>query len=282
MQQTISPVQGQYFFFISFYPKREAVSSFNLKGGCQYMVFIAALLGLLIGSFLNVCIWRLPRSQSIILPGSYCPGCGHALKMLDLIPLLSFALNRCRCRYCFQAITWRYPVIELLTATVLAVFYTIWGWSWVLLHNSLLFCGLLAAAVIDIELRVIPNRLLVFMTAAVVMLHGLTTPQLLLPALGGGISAGMLLLLPALLYPGGMGGGDIKLAAVIGLYLGWPLSLLALLLGIASAAVAGLGWMLFTKQGLKTAIPLGPFLGAGAMVALLWGHELLTWYLGLY
>lgn len=246
------------------------------------MIFVAGLLGLFIGSFLNVCIWRLPRSQSVIWPGSYCPCCGHALRLSDLIPLLSFAVSRCRCRYCFQAVSWRYPVVEFLTAAVLAAFYAIWGLSWVWLHNVLLFCGLLAASAIDIELRIIPNRLLAFMGAAVITLHGLTGPHLLLSALGGAISCGMLLLLPALLYPGGMGGGDVKLAAVIGLYLGWPAALLAVLLGIGLAVVAGWGWILATGRGLKTAIPFGPFLSAGAMIALLWANEILTWYLGLY
>lgn len=246
------------------------------------MYLVAALSGLLIGSFLNVCIFRLPRSQSIIWPGSYCPNCGRALKMVDLIPLLSFVFNRRRCRYCFQTIAWRYPIIELLTAVVFAVFYTVWGFTWALLQNCLLVCGLIVASAVDLELRVIPNRLLMVMGAAVIALKGLIGAQLLWPAILGALGAGIFLLVPALLYPGGMGGGDVKLAAVIGLYLGWPSAFLAVILGITIAAVAGMGWALLTKQGLKVLIPLGPFLSAGAILALFWGEQLMTWYLGLF
>lgn len=243
---------------------------------------IAILLGLAAGSFLNVCIWRLPRSQSIIWPGSHCPGCGHALRAGDLIPLFSFILNRARCRYCLQPISWRYPIIEALTASGIACLYIKTGWGWQLVQDTILFCGLVIASAIDIEWRIIPNRLTAFMTAAGLVMILLASPRLILNSLGGAIGAALVLLLPSLVYPGGMGGGDIKLAAVIGLYLGWPMSLPAVFLGILTGAVFGLALMLWKQQGLKTALPLGPFLSLGAILTVLWGQQILNWYAGFY
>ncbi len=246
------------------------------------MLAIIILLGLFIGSSLNVCIWRLPRAQSTVWPGSYCPACGHDLQAGDLIPLLSFVLRRGSCRYCGQAIAWRYPLVEAGTALGMAALYAHSGWGWQFLQDALLFCGLLVASAIDMELRIIPNRLLTFMTLAFLMLCLLFSPERFWPAFWGALSAGLLLLAPALLYPGGMGGGDIKMAAVIGLYLGWPSSLLAIFLGILIGAAAGLGWMVRQHKDLKAAIPLGPFLSLGAMLTLLWGEQILAWYKQFY
>lgn len=246
------------------------------------MLALVVVLGLVLGSFLNVCIWRLPRSQSVAWPGSYCPACGQALRAIDLIPVISFIISRGRCRYCEQSISWRYPLIESFTALVFAYLYIRNGWGWQLAREVMLFSGLLVASAIDLELKIIPNRLTAFMAAAGVILIALTAPQMLLASLGGAISAALILFLPAILYPGGMGGGDIKLAAVIGIYLGWPMSLLAVFLGILCGAAGGLLWMLYQHQDLKTALPLGPFLSLGAMAAIFWGEQVVQWYAGFF
>lgn len=246
------------------------------------MLAIVVILGLIVGSFLNVCIWRLPRTESVVWPGSYCPDCGQALRASDLIPLLSFILSRGRCRYCGQSISWRYPVIEAIAAMILAYLYINTGWGWQLARDAILFYGLLVASAIDIEWHIIPNRLTAFMAAAGAVLILLSSPHLLLSSLGGAVSAALILLLPAILYPGGMGGGDIKLAAVIGLYLGWPTSLLAVFLGVLCGAAGGLIWMLLSKKDLKAALPFGPFLSVGAVAALLWGEQLVQWYTGFF
>jgi leader peptidase (prepilin peptidase)/N-methyltransferase len=240
----------------------------------------AGVLGAIVGSFLNVVTYRLPRHESLITPASHCPGCGAQVKPYDNIPVLSWLLLRGHCRSCGEPISPRYPLVEALTALLCA--------GAVLAHDSTATIALsiltillvVPAALIDLEHRIIPNAI----TAAGAVLAlaiGLALDPSGEPArLIAGLAAGAFLLIAALAYPGGMGMGDVKLAAVLGLCLGAsvaPALLVALLAGVLYGAIviARAG----TREGRKTAVPFGPFLALGALVAVFVGPQIVDVYM---
>jgi leader peptidase (prepilin peptidase)/N-methyltransferase len=239
----------------------------------------AGVLGAVFGSFLNVVVHRLPRHESLVTPASHCPKCGTPVKPYDNIPSLSWLLLRGHCRGCGAAISARYPLIEALTAALCV--------GAVLAHHSAVDISLsialillvVPAAFIDLEHRIIPNRITA-LGAALALVIGLALdpagePERLIAA----AAAGGFLLLAALAYPGGMGMGDVKLAGMMGLFLGAavaPALLIALIAGVALGAVviARKG----AQAGRKTAVPFGPFLALGALVAVFVGHQLVDVY----
>jgi leader peptidase (prepilin peptidase)/N-methyltransferase len=240
----------------------------------------AGVFGAVMGSFLNVVAFRLPRRESLVSPRSRCPACGAPVRPYDNVPVLSWLLLRGHCRDCAAPISPRYPLVEAATALLCA--------GAVLTHESpsaialavALVLLLVPAALIDLEYRIIPNRL----TAAGALL-ALALGTALDPAgepgrLLAGAGAGGFLLLAALAYPGGMGMGDVKLAAVMGLFLGAavvPALLIALLAGVlAGAAIAARRG---ARAARKTAVPFGPFLALGGIAAVLAGQPLVHWYL---
>ena len=239
----------------------------------------AGVFGAIFGSFLNVVAYRLPRHESVVLPPSHCPGCGARVRPYDNIPILSWLLLRGHCRSCAQPISPRYPVVEALTA-VLCV-------GAVLVHHTAagiaLSVGLILivipAALIDLEHRIIPNRLTLLGAILALVLGTALDPAGEPARLIAGAAAGGFLLLAALAYPGGMGMGDVKLAGVMGLFLGAavaPAILIALLAGVLYgvfvAARAG------ARAARKTAVPFGPFLALGAIVAVYIGTPLVNLY----
>ena len=240
----------------------------------------AGLFGAVLGSFLNVVIWRLPRGESVVSPRSRCPGCGVTLRTRDNVPVLSWLLLRGRCHACGEPISRRYPLVELLTAALLfAVVLTAdppreaWlGAAFMLLLVPITF--------IDLDHRIIPNRLTALgAVVAIALVAGLDTDSL--PEhLIAGASAGGFLLIAAVLYPAGMGMGDVKLAGVMGLFLGravGPAMLVALVAGslVGALIMARLG----AAKGRKTAVPFGPFLALGGAVAWFAGDAMVDWYL---
>ena len=239
----------------------------------------AGVLGAVFGSFLNVVAYRLPRHESLIKPASHCPRCGTPVKPYDNIPILSWLLLRGHCRSCGEPISARYPLIEALTAALCA--------GAVVAHHSaagialsvILILLIVPAALIDLEYRIIPNRLTA-LGAVLALVAGLALDPAGEPErLIAGAAAGGFLLLGALAYPGGMGMGDVKLAGVMGLFLGaavGPALLIALLSGVAlgAAVIARKG----AQDGRKTAVPFGPFLALGALVAVFAGHQLVGVY----
>src|SRR5271166_4433823 len=239
----------------------------------------AGVLGAIAGSFLNVVTYRLPRHESLVMPASHCTRCGTPVKPYDNIPILSFLLLRGHCRACGASISVRYPLVEALTA-VLCV-------GAVLAHSSAagialsvaLILIVVPATVIDLEYRIIPNKITA-LGAVLALAIGLALDPAGEPErLIAGAAAGGFLLLAALAYPGGMGMGDVKLAAVMGLFLGSavaPAILIALVSGTAVGAViiARKG----AKEGRKTAVPFGPFLALGALVAVFAGQPLVGVY----
>jgi leader peptidase (prepilin peptidase) / N-methyltransferase len=239
----------------------------------------AGVLGAIVGSFLNVVVYRLPRHESLITPASHCPGCGTAVKPYDNIPVLSWLLLRGHCRACGQAISVRYPLVEFATGA-LCVGAVLAGKDAARVALGIgLILLVVPIALIDLETRLIPNRL-TLPGAAVALALGLALDAAGEPSrLIAGTAAGGFLLLAALAYPGGMGMGDVKLAAVMGLFLGSavaPALLVALLSGTAVGIViiARKG----ARVGRKTAVPFGPFLALGAVVAVFAGQPLVDVY----
>lgn len=254
-----------------------------------FSYIITFILGSVIGSFLNVCIYRVPRRLSIVTPSSRCPSCNTPIRPLDNIPIISFLFLGGRCRVCKARISLRYPLVEFLNASLYVLVLWRYGIEW----NTLVYCILCSALIvitfIDLDFQIIPDRI----TLPGIPI-GLLAGSLLLPdpfmrytALGlkssiiGFFAGGGLFYVIAVLSRGGMGGGDIKLMAMLGSFMGWKSVLLTTFLGSFAGAFLGLFLMLFRGKGRKTKIPFGPFLALGAIVTLFCGQEILYWYLNI-
>jgi leader peptidase (prepilin peptidase) / N-methyltransferase len=236
------------------------------------------LVGAAVGSFLNVVAYRLPRGESLVKPRSRCPGCERAIAPYDNVPVLSWLLLRGRCRGCGERISVRYPVVEALTAAVFAAIAIVGGVDSDLLLELPFAAALIAVAAIDLDQHVIPNRILLpaavygVVTAAFVATDDL--PELLI----AGSAAFLALLLVTLAHPAGMGMGDVKLAGVMGLYLGSAVAP-ALLVAFLAGTLVGLGMIVQDGPGArKRGVPFGPFLALGGLVGLLAGPELIDLY----
>jgi leader peptidase (prepilin peptidase)/N-methyltransferase len=252
------------------------------------LIFLFALLGLAVGSFLNVCIDRLPQNKSIVLPPSHCEACQHKLAAKDLIPVFSYLRLRGHCRYCQAAIPRRLFWVELATALIFALFYWHYGLSAELGVMIFYACLFIIIFVIDLEQGLILNKLVypgmvVALLLALLPQAGLAqqiTTRVANAALGGGIGFGIFLLI-ALVSRGGMGWGDVKLAALIGLATGFPLVFFAIIMGAVLGGIVAAALVIAKKRTRREAIPFGPFLALAAMITLLWGSNILSWYLGL-
>jgi leader peptidase (prepilin peptidase)/N-methyltransferase len=245
-----------------------------------YAAALAGAFGLIVGSFLNVVAYRLPRGESVVFPASHCPSCDTPIKPYDNIPVLSWLVLRGRCRSCHSAISARYPVVEAVTAALLVAVVLAKGAdsdAWLGIAFVIL---LVPVTLIDLDHRIIPNTLMLIGTVVSIVLLLLTDPGALTEHLIAAAAAGGFLLIAALAYPAGMGMGDVKLAAVMGLFLGrnvGPAMLIALLTGsvVGAAIIAKKG----AKEGRKTAIPFGPYLAFGGLVGLFAGDAIVDWYL---
>jgi leader peptidase (prepilin peptidase)/N-methyltransferase len=239
---------------------------------------IAAPLGLMIGSFLNVVAYRVPRGESLVKPGSHCTTCGEAVKPWDNIPVLSWLVLRGRCRGCGERISARYPLIELATAVVFAAIALVNGVDTDLILELPFAAMLIAVSGIDLEHRIIPNRIVVPMAVFGIAATAAARPDFLVEALIGGAAAFTFMFVIALVHPKGMGMGDVKLAGVMGIFLG--LSVVpALLLGFLSGSLVGMAIIArHGAAGRKRGVPFAPFLALGGLVALLAGPELIDLY----
>ena len=234
--------------------------------------------GLAVGSFLNVVAARIPLRRSIVSPGSACPSCDTSLSWYDNIPLVSYAVLRGRCRHCGVSISWRYPAVEAATAALVVCCALKFGFSWDFLVAAALCAVLVAVSATDLERRIIPNRIV--LPATVVLLAAQTVLHPSVEWIVAGVAAAAFFLLAALAYPGGMGMGDVKLALLLGVVLGRTVSV-ALMIGMLTALVPSVVVIAkHGKAGRKMAIPLGPFLALGGIVALFAGKPILDWYLG--
>ncbi len=253
------------------------------------LIVLASLLGLFVGSFLNVVIYRVPRGESVVRPRSRCPGCGTQLAEYDNVPILSWLLLRGRCRTCGQPISVRYPLVEALTAVVFGLTAWHFGWTWVLPAFGYLAAVGIALAAIDIDTQRLPDRIVLpSYPVAAVLLAGAAALEhdwhaaVRVAVAGAALWAFYLVL--RLVYPKGMGWGDVKLAGVLGMYLGWlgwgPL-VVGGFLGFLLGGLLGAALMLAGRAGRKTKIPYGPYMIAGTFLAVFWGQRIADWYAGI-
>lgn len=237
---------------------------------------IFGVFGLLLGSFANVCIWRLPRGESISWPPSHCVHCQQPLKPWHLVPVFSWLFLNGRCAMCGGRIAWRYPVVELTTA----ILFVLVGWFWlgtlVSVRYLVLIFALVVAVGTDISHQEIPDEISLGASGVLFILALVTRDWSVLA--GGALLFGLLYLI-ALASRGGMGGGDIKLALAIGLTLGWRLGLVALFIAFLIGGLLAVFLMLFRRAAGKAQIPFGPFLAAGAVGAMFLGTWIIQGYL---
>jgi leader peptidase (prepilin peptidase) / N-methyltransferase len=240
---------------------------------------IAFLPGLAFGSFLNVVAARVPLQRSVVNPGSACMACGTPLAWYDNIPLVSFALLRGRCRHCAAKIPWRYPLVEGVTALLVAACVLVFGLTADALVAAFFCAVLVAISATDVEHRIIPNRIVLPAAAVVLAANTMLHPSVEWAV--AGLGAALFLFVAALAYPGGMGMGDVKLALLLGFALGRTVPV-ALMVGMISALVPAV--VLYARHGSaarKMRIPFGPFLAFGGVVALFVGPAILDAYVGL-
>jgi len=243
-------------------------------------VALAPIFGALFGSFLNVVIWRLPRGENLATPPSHCPGCGSAVRPFDNVPVLSWLLLRGRCRDCQTSISARYPLVEALTALLMALVPLLVGTGADMWTGFVLVLLLVPITFIDLDHRIIPNKLTGLGAIAAVVLVAALQPSELVEHLVAGVSAAAFLFVALMAYPGGMGMGDVKLAGVLGLFLGRAVGPAMLVALVAGTVVGGIVMAVKgVKAGRKTAIPFGPFLALGGLVGLFAGDAIVDWYL---
>jgi len=247
---------------------------------------IVSVAGLAVGSFLNVCIYRLPRRQSIVSPGSRCPRCRQALRWYHNVPVVSWVVLGGRCAFCRQPISIRYPLVEAATAALFLLHLAVLGWGPLLVVRLAFAAALVVLFAIDLEHRILPN---------VITLPGLVIGLAASPFAGPGwissiagmlIGGGLLWAVAEAYYRWrgieGLGFGDVKMLAMIGAVLGWQQVLVTLLIASLAGSTVGLILVRLRGQTLQYAMPFGTFLALGAIVASLWGSPLVAWYLSLY
>lgn len=248
------------------------------------ILVMVILFSIIIGSFYNVCIHRIINGESVLYPSSYCPNCGHSLAPLDMIPILSYIFLLGRCRYCKQKISFRYPIVEMITPILAIFLYNSYGLSLKFVCYFIFEGILITISFIDIQYQIIPNFMI-----SIGLLFGLLFAMMNISVgfidglLGLAVGSGSLLMvaLVALLIfkKEGMGGGDIKLLGVIGLFLGWKLTLLTLLFSIYIGGIFSVFLLLFRLKTREEYIPFAPFISIASFSALLWGENVVQWYL---
>jgi leader peptidase (prepilin peptidase) / N-methyltransferase len=245
-----------------------------------------AILGLAIGSFLNVCIHRLPRKASIVQPPSTCPNCGYVLRWIDNVPIVSYAMLGGRCRQCRTPISIRYPIVEFVTMAVFVLHYLVFGLDIILVPRLLFAAILIVLFAIDLEHHLLPNIITLPGIGVGLAFSALLPPGLVDAALGVIAGGGILWLIGEAYYrysgQEGMGGGDVKMLAMIGAFLGWKLVILTLVLSSFLGAIIGVLVIAIRRGGMKYALPYGTFLSLAALTASLVGTRIVEWYVGLY
>lgn len=250
------------------------------------LYLIAGLFGALIGSFLNVCIYRLPRQESVAWPGSHCPACRHPIAWYDNIPLIGYLVLRGRCRACAVSIPLQYPIVEALNALGYLTLLWWFGPRGEMVVYAGLFSALLVVAGTDLTHKIIPNAVtfpgvvLGLVSAGTVLPLGLLNGVIGL-LVGGGTLWVLAWASPYLFGKEGMGGGDIKLLAMIGAFLGWKPALLTIMIGSFVGSVVGVSLLAARIIKREDYIPFGPFLVFGAILSLFFGSALIEWYQGL-
>ena len=249
--------------------------------GLNYILIF--ILGLIVGSFCNVCIYRIPKNESIIYPASHCPKCRTTIKPVDNIPLLSYILLKGRCRNCGSKISIQYPVVELLTGIIYLIIYLIYGLSIQSLVYIILSSALIIIAFIDLNEQIVPD-VISLPGIGVGLILSFFVPYLsfINSALGVVVGGGIILIIALvgsmIFKKEAMGGGDVKLAAMIGAFLGWRYTIISLFLGFFLGALAGIFLVLSKIKSKEDMVPFGPFIALGSLITLLWGEKIIAWY----
>lgn len=241
------------------------------------------LVGCMVGSFLNVCIWRVPRGQSIIRPPSHCPHCEHRIAVRDNIPLLSYLLLGARCRRCGETISPRYPAVEALTGTLAVAIFLVFGLTAQAVIFFILFCLLIVVSFVDLDRLMIPDKVTLPGIVLGLVVNTLVAPQSVLGFLFGALVGAAVLFAVAVLgellfKKESMGGGDIKLAAMVGAFLGLKGVLMALFLAVLVGAIVGIVLMISGLRKRWEHIPFGPFIAAGTILVVFWGERIARAY----
>lgn len=247
------------------------------------ILIVVFLFGALVGSFLNVCIYRLPRKESIVWPASYCPACRRPVAPYDNVPLLGYAMLGGRCRGCKAPISLQYPLVELANALGWVAIVWSFGWGWQAAAYAALFSALVVVTGTDLSHTIIPDGVtlpgiaLGLVAGATVLPLGIQD-SLLGMLVGGGLLWGLAVMSPYVFGKEGMGGGDIKLLGMVGAFLGWRPALLTIMIGALLGSVVGLSLIGLKLIKRDEYIPFGPFLAFGAVLALFFHESLLNWY----
>lgn len=247
---------------------------------------VIGLVGAMIGSFLNVVIYRVPKGESLVFPGSHCPDCNRAIRPWENIPILSFLILRGKCAGCRKQISSQYPIVEAANGLLMIAMLTKFDWTWDLLLYAIFASVLLALAVIDIQTLRLPNAINLFGAitglAAALIIH---PDEWMKPLLGGLVGGGLLVLMGLIgnliFQKETLGGGDVKLAAMMGIFLGPALTAGMFVFGVFVGALVGGVLLLVSGGGWGKKIPFGPYLAAGGLVSLFWGEALWKWYIHL-
>ena len=245
------------------------------------MTILIVTLGLVFGSFLNVCIWRIPRGESIVFGSSHCVKCDNKIKWYDLIPVISFIALRGKCRQCSQRISIKYPMIELLNGALWLFLYIRLGLGADFIFLSLLVSSLIVISFIDIELKIIPDSLIIFLLVVGIVYVFIPSSLSMIDKIIGFFAVSLPLYIIALIKHDGIGGGDIMLMAVAGLFIGWHNILLSLLMASIIGILVFIPLSLMGIYKKDTQIPFGPFLAFGIFVSGVFGNELINWYISI-
>jgi leader peptidase (prepilin peptidase) / N-methyltransferase len=250
------------------------------------IILLLAIFGACIGSFLNVCIFRMPRGESLAWPGSRCTSCGRALSWYENIPVVSWVVLRGRCRTCRAPVSWMYPTVEVLAALVFVSAYSLYGLTLLGAVRALFACALIVLFVTDLQHKILPNAI-TLPGIVVGFLVSLVLPPGWRDSLIGILVGGGTLFAIAEAYyrlrgQEGLGMGDVKLLGMIGAFLGWKLVLLTLVLASFAGSVVGGAFIMSGRGNMQYALPFGTFLSIGALVAAIWGTPIVDWYFGFY
>jgi leader peptidase (prepilin peptidase)/N-methyltransferase len=247
---------------------------------------VLAVIGACVGSFLNVCIHRLPLRESLVWPASHCTSCQRPLSWFENIPLLSWLALRGRCRSCRARISATYPIVEAVTAAVFVGSYFVYGWTPLLAARLLFACALIVLFVIDLRHKILPNAITLPGIVIGFVLSLALPPGWLSSAIGIAAGGGVLWLIAEAYFRArgveGLGMGDVKMLGMIGAFLGWPHMLLTLVLASLMGSVVGIGILAGRRGDMQAALPFGTFLAVGAFVGMVAGDTILRWYLSFY
>lgn len=240
----------------------------------NYMIVM--VFGMVVGSFLNVCIHRIPRNMSIAYPASHCPKCNNSLSFKDLLPVISFLVYRGKCRQCKERISTRYILVELICGLGSIVLLHKYGLALEFYAKIVLFYGLVLCSFIDFEFKIVPDKIVVFLLLYGITINTITSKEAIVSGLLGLAVGGLSLLILALIYEDGLGGGDVKLVAAIGLYVGWSHILIIIWLAAILAILMFAISYLIKKVSFKQTIPFVPYLSMAAFIDMLMGQELIN------